>query len=143
MEMQVNNLFVFVYGTLRRECKTGANRKYLHDAMFISPAKIRGVLYLIDYYPGLCLDTVKTKEDDKHQSGWVTGEIFLLKDTAQLNRLDEYEGCSSTFSQPREYVRMQVNVTLPQQQTRSVWTYIYIGDTSDLPLIASGDFLQD
>ena len=47
--------YLFVYGTLRKECETNAHKQYLSSADFVSPAKIRGKLFMVDYYPGLVL----------------------------------------------------------------------------------------
>jgi len=137
--MQHNNLLLFVYGTLRRSCPSGAHSQYLHGAKLLSPAKIRGLLFLIDYYPGLCINK---KANEICTSDWVKGEVYSLTNIAQLQQLDSYEGCASDSPYPHEYSRTLVDVTLPTGQLLKVWTYLYNGETSSLPFIASGDFLQ-
>lgn len=137
--MLQNNLLLFVYGTLRRDCPTGAHRQYLQDAKWRSPAKIRGSLFLVDYYPGLSLEEAISGDEPSH---WVKGEIYQLENDAQLERLDYYEGCASDSPPPHEYQRRLVKVSLPDEQILTVWAYIYIGDLTGLTRIASGDFLQ-
>jgi gamma-glutamylcyclotransferase (GGCT)/AIG2-like uncharacterized protein YtfP len=89
------DLRVFVYGTLRSdsqdyyEAKDGeadAHRRYLSAADFISPAKVRAQLFMVDYFPGMQLS-----DSDE----WVVGEVYLLSNIAQLHQLDVYEGCSA------------------------------------------------
>ena len=126
--------YVFVYGTLRSGCRTGAHQQYLSGASFISPAKIRGQLFMVDYYPGLVLSHT---DDD-----WVLGEIYLLQSAAQLHQLDVYEGCAPKSPQPHEYERKRVDVHLSNNELMQVWTYVYKQSTESFTFIPSGDFLQ-
>ena len=125
--------YVFVYGTLRSACETGAHKEYLRGADFVSPAKIRGQLFMVDYYPGLVLS------ETEH---WAIGEIYLLGNDAQLHDLDVYEGCAKKSPQPHEYERRMTDVVLSSGETLQVWTYVYQQDTSNLSCINSGDFLN-
>lgn len=125
--------YVFVYGTLRSACKTGAHQQYLSGAEFISPAKIRGQLFMVDYYPGLVLS------ETEH---WVVGEIYLLEDERQLHALDVYEGCAKKSPQPHEYARRLTQVVLTKGNEMTAWVYVYQQATHDLALIHSGDFLN-
>jgi len=137
--MQKNNLLLFVYGTLRRDCPTGAHKQYLQGAEFISSAKASGELFLIDYYPGFCLN--KNSHSDKTKP-WVVGEVYLLESDKQLQQLDRYEGCASDSPEPHEYTRTLIDVLLPNSETLTAWTYIYKNDTTRFTLISSGDFLK-
>lgn len=125
--------YLFVYGTLRSACETGAHKQYLRGADFISPAKIRGKLFMVDYYPGLVLS------ETEH---WALGEIYLLEDEAQLHDLDVYEGCAKKSPQPHEYERRMTQVILNSGESIDAWVYVYQQNTQDLPLINSGDFLN-
>jgi len=125
--------YLFVYGTLRKECETNAHREYLRGADFVSPAKIRGKLFMVDYYPGLVLS------ETEH---WAVGEIYLLEHESQLHDLDVYEGCAKKSPQPHEYERRKAEVILNSGETLQAWTYIYQQDTSELSTIDSGDFLK-
>jgi len=128
-----NMHYVFVYGTLRSACQTGAHKQYLRGADFISPAKIRGQLYMVDYYPGLVLSETEN---------WAIGEIYLLEDEAQLHDLDVYEGCAKKSPQPHEYERRMTQVVLTSGEEIAVWVYVYQQETQHLPIINSGDFLN-
>ena len=125
--------YVFVYGTLRSACETGAHTQYLNGADFISPARIRGQLYMVDYYPGLVLS------ETEH---WAIGEIYLLEDEAQLHDLDVYEGCAKKSPQPHEYERRMMQVVLTSGEPMDAWVYVYQQNTDHLILIDSGDFLH-
>lgn len=141
--MQTNNLLLFVYGTLRRDCPSGAHRQYLQGAQFIGAAKTCGHLFLIDYYPGF--SPAPTPSDNSQNSAlasWVVGEVYLLVSEAQLLQLDRYEGCASDSPAPQEYSRRQIHVTLATGETITPWTYIYNGDSSPFATLVSGDFLQ-
>lgn len=125
--------YLFVYGTLRKECETGAHKEYLRGADFVSPAKIRGQLFMVDYYPGLVLS------ETEH---WAIGEIYLLEHESQLHDLDVYEGCAKKSPKPHEYERRLSEVTLSSGEILQAWTYVYQQDTSKLDTINSGDFLN-
>lgn len=133
LDGEPNLHYVFVYGTLRSACQTGAHKQYLRGADFISPAKIRGQLYMVDYYPGLVLS------ETEH---WAIGEIYLLEDEAQLHDLDVYEGCAKKSPQPHEYERRMTQVVLTSGEEMAAWVYVYQQETQHLPIINSGDFLN-
>ena len=135
--------YIFVYGTLRGDSPTGAHKEYLRNSDFVTNAKIRGKLFLIDYYPGL----VQASEGEENESienaqRWVIGEIYVLQNEKQLHQLDIYEGCAPQSPQPHEYKRELVTVRLPNNESMEAWTYIYMGDITSLPVIQSGDFLR-
>lgn len=132
-EQQTQSDYVFVYGTLRSACETGAHKEYLRGADFISPAKVRGKLYMVDYYPGLVLS------ETEH---WAIGEMYVLENEAQLHDLDVYEGCAKKSPQPHEYERRLAQVILSSGEPVNAWAYIYKKDTSNLEAIESGDFLN-
>ena len=124
--------YLFVYGTLRNAFESEAHKKYLRGADFVSPAKIRGQLYMVDYYPGLVLS------ETEH---WALGEVYLLENEAQLHDLDVYEGCAKKSPQPHEYERRMVDAVLASGESINAWVYVYKQDTSTFKLIDSGDFL--
>ena len=130
--------YIFVYGTLRGDSPTGAHREYLQHSDFVAPAKIRGRLFLIDYYPGLMHDENALTDNEQ----WVTGEVYLLQDQKQLHQLDVYEGCAPNSPRPHEYKRTIVKATLPNKEVMETWAYIYIGETASLKRIDTGDFLR-
>lgn len=132
-EEKLKSDYLFVYGTLRSAYESDAHREYLQGADFVSPAKTRGKLYMVDYYPGLVLS------ETEH---WAMGEIYLIESEAQLHELDVYEGCAKKSPQPHEYERKIVNAVLSSGELINAWAYVYKQDTSNFALIDSGDFLD-
>ncbi|WP_049631073.1 gamma-glutamylcyclotransferase [Cellvibrio sp. pealriver] len=129
----VYGTFLFVYGTLRRDCTTGAHQRYLAGAEFIAKARVRGRLYRVSYYPALVID----------ESGdWVKGEIYRLKDAAQLSALDEYEECSYPATPDQEYQRITVFANADNEKEIACWVYAYQQTPDGLAVIESGDFLN-
>lgn len=127
--------YLFVYGTLRKEAARKAHQLLVKKADFIGEACYQGRLYRISYYPG-----VVPSANPAHQ---VKGELYALRDpdnTWQV--LDDYEGCSSHFSPPTEYVRRQQQVVLNNGQEVTAWIYLYQHEISWLEEIISGDFLE-
>lgn len=132
----MNPDLLFVYGTLRRACTTGAHQKYLAKAEFITEARVRGKLYQVSYYPALVLEA--QSPDDY----WITGEVYRLIEPTQLNALDDYEECDYPASPTQEYQRKRHEVTTITGEKLLVWIYAYQHSIAKLPLIVSGDFLN-
>lgn len=124
---------IFVYGTLRRACSTGAHATYLDGAQFIDQACIHGKLFRVSYYPALVLDS---------DADWVVGEVYQLTSREQLTRLDVYEECTYPALPEQEYQRLQVDVKTAAGEHLSAWVYAYQHTVEDLELITSGDFLN-
>lgn len=124
---------IFVYGTLRRACSTGAHNTYLSGAHFVAPAKVRGRLYRVSYYPALVLDA---------NADWVVGEVYELAAPAQLAQLDTYEECSHPALPEQEYQRLHVQVETAAGEYLSAWVYAYQHTSDHLEIITSGDFLN-
>lgn len=124
---------LFVYGTLRRGCPTGAHNKFLVGATFIAPARVKGKLFKVSYYPALVIDET---------ADWVTGEIYQLASTEQLAALDAYEECSYPALPEQEYQRRKITVLTDVGESLSVWGYAYQHVITHLEFIASGDFLN-
>ena len=124
---------LFVYGTLRRDCTSGAHATYLADAHFIARATLSGKLFRVSYYPALVLD---------ENAGKVTGEVYRLTSAEQLAQLDAYEECAYPALPQQEYQRIQVQVLTDVGENLSTWVYAYQHDCDQLELIASGDFIN-
>ena len=126
---------LFVYGTLRKGTSTDMYRLLAREADFISDARFKGQLYLVDYYPGLI------PSDNDHDI--VHGELYRMRrPDVVLRTLDEYEGCSEHYPEPKEYVRRVETVILPNEEERFAWVYIYNKPVMQLKKIESGDFLD-
>lgn len=124
---------IFVYGTLRSGCTTGAHQIYLAGAKFVAPAKIKGKLFKVSYYPALVVD---------ESADWVVGEVYQLASTEQLAGLDAYEECTYPAGPDQEYQRRKVTVQTDASEYLSVWVYAYQQVSAHLEFIASGDFLN-
>ena len=126
---------LFVYGTLMRGFDHPMARLLAANADFLGPATCRGRLYLVRHYPGLVLSA--------DPADIVHGELFALRDVdALLREFDMYEACGEGFAPPTEYVRQMLPVVLADGSTGEAWTYIYNWPVNELPLIASGRFLE-
>lgn len=97
------------------------------------PARVRGVLYRADGYPGIVLDP---------GAGWVVGELYLLRDPSVLETLDAYEGAGAHDPEPREFQRVRTMVEPVGQAPLPAWIYAYGWSVEGLPVIESGDFLE-
>ncbi len=125
--------FIFVYGTLRRACSTGAHQTYLAGAEFIDEAKVRGNLYRVSYYPALVLDDAAAQ---------VIGEVYRLASSDQLLRLDAYEECTYPSQPDQEYQRKEIDFFTDTGKSLTAWIYSYQHPIAGLEIIASGDFLN-
>lgn len=128
----MNRPLIFVYGTLRRTCTSGAHQRFLSDAEFLGDAFVSGRLYKVSYYPALVLDTSASR---------VKGEVYRLVDSDQLDALDHYEECPTPAGAHQEYRRELASVQLSSGQTLNTWIYVYQRPVNEHMLIASGDFL--
>ncbi len=128
-----DDLYIFVYGTLRRAWPGGAHQAYLTGAEFIDTAGINGHLYRVSYYPALVLDT---------GAGPVRGEVYKLASTGQLLALDAYEECTYPALPTQEYQRIRVPIITDSGTPITAWVYAYQRGCEHLELIASGDFLN-
>ena len=126
---------LFVYGTLMRGFDHPMARLLAANADFLGPAQCRGRLYLVRHYPGLVLSN--------DPADIVRGELFALREPeALLREFDMYEACGEGFKEPTEYVRQMLPVTFGDGATGNAWTYVYNWPATELPLIASGRFLE-
>ena len=126
---------LFVYGTLMRGFDHPMAQLLSRAADFVGEARCRGRLYLVRHYPGLVLS------DDPAEV--VFGELYRLRQPeALLREFDMYEACGEGFPEPTEYLREQVDVTLPDGAAGKAWTYVYNWPVTGLPIIESGRFLD-
>lgn len=130
--MKEGVVLLFVYGTLRVGCDGPMARWLRGVAQAVGQGYLAGCIYRVDDYPGFV----------PGEEGRVTGDLFALPDPAMiLSKLDDYEQCSDQWPQPHEYRRERVMVTRSDGPVQA-WTYIYTHDTSGLPMIVGGDFLN-
>jgi gamma-glutamylcyclotransferase (GGCT)/AIG2-like uncharacterized protein YtfP len=124
---------VFVYGSLRTGAGGPMQAWLAAAARSIGDARVRGRLFVVDWYPGLVLGG----------ETWVRGELWVLDDPAILLPLDAYEGCGPDDRLPHEFVRTRVSVHPERGDAVEAWVYAYAGPTQSLAVIASGDWLED
>ena len=127
--------YIFVYGTLRRDCG-GAMANWLScQAGFWGMGFFQGALYEVNRYPG----AVPCSE--KHDR--VLGELYRMHDSELvLTELDDYEECSSRFPEPHEYNRLKSEITLPEGESVFAWVYVYNFPVDRLEQIHSGDYAR-
>jgi len=111
---------VFVYGTLRRG---GSNHFRMEKARFVAVGAVKGMLYQIDWYPGLVL---------KADAGVITGEVYHAS-PEDLRELDLFEGAG--------YRRLQTQVGLPDGEILSAWIWEWLGPVDESRRITGGDWL--
>lgn len=63
------------------------------------------------------------------------GELYRIRDTTLLARLDDYEGGNT------EYMRVRVNVVQAERKRVPAWIYLYNRPVDGLRRIRSGDYL--
>jgi len=127
---------LFVYGSLMRGFDHPMAQLLSRAADFVGEARCRGRLYRVKHYPGLVLS------DDPDDV--VFGEVYRLRRPAELLReFDMYEACGEGFSEPTEYIRRMLPVTLDGGAASEAWTYLYNWPGAHLPRIPSGRFLED
>ena len=126
---------LFVYGTLMRGFDHPMAKLLSRSADFLGEATCRGRLYLIKHYPGLVRSEVS--------ADFVFGEVYRLRARDELlGEFDMYEACGAGFSEPTEYIRQMLDVTLADGRATVAWTYFYNWSLAGLPRIASGSFLE-
>ncbi len=112
---------LFVYGTLLSGIDHPMGRRLRREARLVGPARVRGRLYRVSWYPGVV---------DGVQGEVVHGELYRLADPGgTLLWLDEFEGVTrgaSSVTAPREYGRVVRDVTGPDGPVRA-WVYLYRG----------------
>ncbi len=114
MNLLLKSNYLFVYGTLRRDCKDSKFNLISSFVEFVGVGKVRGKLYKISWYPALVLD----------KNRYVVGEIYKIKDKRVFEILDKYEGCSKRDKKPYEYIRKILKVKVDNRYLNA-WCYIY------------------
>jgi len=123
---------LFVYGTLQSRFDNSHARLLHSRAKFIALAHLPGRLYEIDSYPGAIWDTKCGK--------LVQGELWVCDSRADdlLARLDSYEKCLPTFTEPHEFKRHLVTVIDSLGGEYEAWTWLYNRATTGLVRITDG-----
>ncbi len=118
--MDLSCPFLFVYGTLRKGSDHPMAEYLAARAQWVGPAKTRGRLLDLGFYPGLL--------EPAGPGDWVQGDLFELADPPKtLAVLDDYEGANK---QPPLYVRQLGRIVLACGEEKAAWIYFYRGDSS-------------
>lgn len=108
---------LFVYGSLRRGNSHPMARTLEAQAVWMGVSRVEGLLYRIDWYPGLVPPNAAGQ--------WVEGDLYRMTAPDHLlPLLDEYEECSPGFALPQEYRRETAMVAFAGA-FHCAWTYYY------------------
>lgn len=126
--------YLFVYGTLRRDCGNDLHRLIARNSDYVGMATFQGEMFHVADYPGIIASENKADQ--------VVGELYLLSNTIKLlNVLDEYEEYDAEDLTGSLFVRSKVDVLLKNEKITS-YAYLYHRSVKDLKKIESGDFLK-
>lgn len=124
--------FLFVYGSLLKDCGHDIHRILRDDFVFVGKATYQGVLYNLGMYPAA---VASGNPGDR-----VHGEVYRLPEPEPVLRyLDAYEGCNRAAPY---YVRQKALVRLEDGKDIQAWIYLYNRDITGYEIIATGDYLQ-
>lgn len=127
----MNNKWLFVYGTLRKNNAAKAH-PLLQHCIYQAEGYIHAKLYLVQDYPGAVLSW---RPQDK-----VYGELYHVPNPSMWLSLDTYEECSAHFPWPQEYNRQLCTVTVSDKRGVAAWVYIYNRQVTALTWIPSGNY---
>jgi pyruvate carboxylase len=126
--------YLFVYGTLRRDCGNDLHRLIARNSDYIGMATYQGKMYQVADYPGIVAS--------ESVSDVVVGELYLLSNTIKLlNVLDEYEEFDPTNEAKSLFVRKEVTVDMKGESFTS-YAYVYNRPVDEKTFISSGDYLK-
>jgi gamma-glutamylcyclotransferase (GGCT)/AIG2-like uncharacterized protein YtfP len=126
---------IFVYGTLRSDPAHEMFHLLAKHARFVGDATVPGRLFDLGEYPGMI---------SSDGAGRVLGEVYEFDPVhwrPVIERLDKYEGCSTSDPEPHEYRREIVRARLASGETLPAWAYILNRWPAELREIESGDYL--
>ena len=126
--------FLFVYGTLRQASQAPMSQVLASHSEYMDEGTIQAKLFDVGEYPAVVLSSNKNDT--------VIGEVFKINNSALLDQLDEYEGCSESDKQPHEYKRIKATAKLSNGKTVEAWIYAFNQSTDSLHLIESGDYMS-
>ncbi len=130
------NLYLFVYGSLRRGFPSPAFQFINPYFQLVANGKVKGKLYDLGEYPA----GIPTAEEK-----YIVGELYKANSEEEFNwaisQLDDYEGVYPDEGEEQEYARA-VTTVIADEKEYSSWIYWYKGDTEGKPLIESGNVFE-
>ncbi|MBN2738126.1 MAG: gamma-glutamylcyclotransferase [Spirochaetales bacterium] len=122
----------FTYGTLRQGGQGDILSRVKPYWVWEGSAFIHGDLYDLGKYPGVVKNPFGTK---------VLGDYYRVLDEDKLfTLLDDYEECSGSFPEPREYFREVVEGQTSDKRKVLLWVYFYNWSIAGFQKIESGDY---
>ena len=113
MNINSQQNYLFVYGTLRKEFDLELSKEIEEDIVYIGNAAINGELYDIGEYPAAL------PSDDKNSK--ILGEIYKVNHPRKIFKLlDEYEGFDKNHLENSEYYRRKETLDTGGRQARSM-----------------------
>ncbi len=134
--MKNENLFLFVYGTLRRGFHNPAFQYISPYFTYQADGKVNGRLYDMGDYPA----AIPTAGDH-----FIIGELYKGNSQDEFNwaisQLDDYEGVHPEEGEQQLYERVLTTV-FANDKEYTAWIYWYKGDINGKPLVESGDVME-
>ena len=110
----MDNEFIFVYGTLRKEIATNMYHVLAYHCEYFFNGHMQGKLYEVNGYPGVI--------ESDNPSDKVYGELYRIVDSELvLTQLDEYEECTDKYPEPHEYIRKKLLISLSGGVSVPAW----------------------
>lgn len=126
--------FIFVYGTLRKEFNHPIHTCISGSIDYMDKAYFRGILYEVGKFPG----AVAVSDTERR----ITGELYRIKKPTKLFAvLDIYEGYHSGFPTKSLFIRVKKKVKLITGKSIQAWIYLYNRPVKKLKEIESGDYV--
>lgn len=130
------NLFLFVYGTLRRGFHSTAFQYITPFFTHEADGKVKGRLYDLGEYPA----AIPTTDEQ-----YIIGELYKAKSEDEFNwaisQMDDYEGVHPEEGEQQLYDRALTTV-FANGKEYTAWIYWYKGNTTGKPLVESGDVME-
>lgn len=120
---------VFVYGTLRRGGRNDINR-LAPAPLYVGMGEVQGVLYHIDWYPGLALGG--------EQAVTVVGEVYRIGPEleAVLDRIEQIEDSAGS-----EYFKREIDVEVDGRKLACLVYEINPAHARGRQVIGHGDWI--
>ena len=133
--MEECNGQLFVYGSLRSGFQHEVYAYISRYFTLVAEGKVKGLLYDMGSYPA----AVPTE-----QAAYIVGELYRINHTDEfpwaMAQLDDYEGLHTENGEAPLYRREKTTILTANGRTEA-WVYWFNGDTSNRPVIESGDVL--
>lgn len=101
---------------------------------FEGPCCVHGRLYDLGAFPG----AVPVEEEaDENEDATVQGELYRLRSTNVLTRIDQYEGFDPNRESTSLFVRRPV---IAKPMDIRAWVYWYNGSVDSVPVVESGQW---